>query len=178
MSTPSVEGQQQAGTEDVSVSRGQSNYEHDVSRPRLDLGKLREASLKDYGIRFVLGGAVSVLAALLSHWATPRFGGIFTAFPAILLASLTLIGEHDGQEESAEDAEGRVAGALALVVTAIFLSLTLTHLAGAAVLSAGLVLWLVVAMGIYGLAVRAGWLRTRETYDQQNPDDHKASERQ
>lgn len=149
--------------------------EHDVSRPRLNLGKLSKANPKDYAIRFVLGGVVSVVASLLGHWVTQRFGGIFTAFPAILLASLTLIGEHDGNEASAEDAAGGVAGALALVVLAVFLSLVLPRASGALALAAGVGLWLVLAVSLYGLAVRFGWLRTRARDDGENPDDRKAA---
>ncbi len=135
-------------------------HTRDASRPRLDLGKLRQARLKDYAIRFVFGGTISVLAALIGQWTTIRFGGIFTAFPAILLASLTLIGDQDGREASAEDAEGGVAGALALAIAAALLAATLPHMSGAASLLASLLLWLLLAVGLYGLAVRLGWLRT------------------
>jgi hypothetical protein len=144
----------QAGPSAVS-ERGQ-----DVSRPRLDVQKLREATVKDYAIRFVFGGAVSVLAALISHWTTGRFGGIFTAFPAILLASLTLIGHHEGQEAAAEDAEGGVVGALALAATAALLAVTLPRMPGVVALLASLALWLLITIGLYALAVRVGWLRT------------------
>lgn len=159
-----------------SASNGKLMRGRDVSWPRLEPQKLREASLRDYSIRFVLGGAVSVLAALLSQLVTQRFGGIFTAFPAILLASLTLIGQHDGQEASAEDAEGGVAGAIALALMTTFLSLTLVRVSGAMALGIGLILWLVLATGIYGLAVRAGWLRSYERDDQRNPDDGNATQ--
>jgi hypothetical protein len=138
----------------------------DESRPRIKLDKLREAKLKDYAIRFVFGGAISVLAVLIAHWTTERFGGVFTAFPAILLASLTLIGQRDGREPSSEDAAGGVAGALALMLTAVFLAATLDRLPGALSLVAALGLWLLVAVALYGLAVRLGWLRTvTETND-------------
>lgn len=132
-----------------------------MSRPRLNLARLKQAKLKDYAIRFAFGGVISVIAALLGHWITTRFGGIFTAFPAILLASLTLIGEHDGREQSAEDAEGGVAGALALVACALFIALTVTHLSGAASLLLALALWLALALAGYALGIKLGWLRTR-----------------
>lgn len=132
-----------------------------MSRPRLNLARLKQAKLKDYAIRFAFGGVISVIAALLGHWITTRFGGIFTAFPAILLASLTLIGEHDGREQSAEDAEGGVAGAAALVVCALFIALTVTRLAGATSLVLALLLWLALALAGYAVGVRLGWLRTK-----------------
>lgn len=134
----------------------------DVSRPRLDLSKLRQVKLKDYAIRFVFGGAISVIAALLGHWVTPRFGGVFTAFPAILLASLTLIGKKQGREQSAEDAEGGVLGAIAFVGIAAFIAATLAYISGAASLFLALAIWFAVAVGLYLLCIKVGLLRTYE----------------
>ena len=134
--------------------------ESDVSRPRLEQGKLREIKLPDLALRFGFGGAASVLAALIGHWTTQRFGGIFTALPAVLLASLTLIGQRDGDEPSAEDAEGGVAGACAFVGCATLLALLLPRLPGALALPVALAAWLACALLLYWLAVKAGWLRT------------------
>jgi hypothetical protein len=125
--------------------------------------------LKDYAIRVALGGVVSVAAALIGVWTTSRLGGVFTAFPAILPASLTLIGEKQGREQSAEDAEGGTLGAIAFVVAAAFIAATVTHLAGAASLLLALGLWLALAVGLYGFCVRAGLLRTY-TADQKRGD--------
>lgn len=143
------------------------------SHPRIDLSKIHKVTLKDYGIRFLFGGVISVLAALIGHWVTPRFGGLFTAFPAILLASLTLIGQQDGKEASAEDAEGGVAGAGALVVTAAFIAVTITLIAGAASLLAALGLWLILALLLYLLCVKVGWLRTYQKQAPKQPDQQK-----
>lgn len=134
----------------------------DVSRPKLDTSKLRQIKAKDYAIRFAFGGAISVIAALLGHWVTPRFGGVFTAFPAILLASLTLIGKKEGREKSAEDAEGGVLGALAFVAIAAFIAATLAYISGAASLFLALLIWLVVAVSLYLLCNKIGLLRTYE----------------
>ncbi len=131
-----------------------------TSLPHLERAKLRDLQWKDYTLRFLFGGSVSVLAALLGHWVTLRFGGLFTAFPAILLASLTLIGKKEGREPSAEDAQGGVVGAIALVGTAAFIALTLPVLAGALSLLGGLLLWLLLSLGLYLLGVKIGWLRT------------------
>ncbi|MGH2516569.1 MAG: DUF3147 family protein [Ktedonobacterales bacterium] len=134
----------------------------DVSRPRVDFSRLSQIHVKDYAMRFAFGGTISVLAALLGQWVTPRFGGVFTAFPAILLASLTLIGKEDGREESAEDAEGGVLGAIAFVAIAAFIAATLAYLSGAASLFLALLIWLVVAVGLYLLCIKLGLLRTFE----------------
>ncbi len=148
--------------------REHASDEADASQPRFDLSRLRESKLKDYAIRFLFGGAISVLAALIGHWITPRFGGVFTAFPAILLASLTLIGKHTGDEPSAEDAQGAAAGGLALVVMAIFIALTITRIPGAAALFAALGVWLIVAVAIYAAGVKIGWLRTVKREEEQD----------
>ncbi len=126
---------------------------------KLDLSQLKQVRLKDYIIRFLFGGAVSVIAALISVWTNDRIGGIFTAFPAILLASLTIINRMDGQHDAERDARGAIVGAIAFVVTALVLSLTLTVLAGALALVLALVVWLLCAIGLYALSYRSGWLR-------------------
>lgn len=138
-----------------------------TSRPRLDLSRLRQVSLKAYAIRFLLGGVVSLLATLAGHFVTHRFGGVFTAFPAILLASLTLIGQKEGREPSAEDAEGGSVGAIAFVASATLLATTLTILIGAASILAALIVWFILAIALYLLCVRLGWLRT---YPDQPPE--------
>ncbi len=139
----------------------------DVSRPRIDLSKLRKIQLKDYAIRFVFGGAISVIVALIGTGTTSRFGGVFTAFPAILLASLTLIGKKDGREQSAEDAEGGVVGAIAFVAAAAFIAATVTQTAGILSLLASLCLWLGIAVGFYLACIKIGLLRTYTADDAQ-----------
>ncbi|MGH2480306.1 MAG: DUF3147 family protein, partial [Ktedonobacteraceae bacterium] len=54
----------------------------------MDISQLRQIKIRDYALRFLFGGTVSVLASLIALWTTERIGGIFTTFPAILLASL------------------------------------------------------------------------------------------
>lgn len=148
----------------------QSPHSWKASFPHIERAKLHQIKLKDYALRFLFGGGVSVVAALLGHWVTPRFGGLFTAFPAILLASLTLIGKKEGREPSAEDAQGGVVGALALVGTAAFLAVTLPILAGVVSLLAALVLWLLLGLGLYLLGVKVGWLRTSLGEDRPKPE--------
>ena len=145
---------------DTSARHDADGEQRDVSKPKIQFSNLKEVRLKDYAIRFAFGGAVSVVASLIGHWTSVPFGGVFTAFPAILLASLTLIGEKDGREQSAEDAEGGVLGAIAFVVGAVFIAMTVTHIAGAASLLLALGIWVVLAVALYLLAVRVGLLRT------------------
>ncbi len=156
MSTFSTPPSDLSSREQVRGAPGQ----HDADRPRVDMSRLRQAKPKDYVIRFAFGGLVSVVAALIGHWTTPEFGGIFTAFPAILLASLTLIGKREGDEPSAEDAEGGALGAIALTATAAVITLTLTRVAGAVSLAGALGVWLILSLLLYLLAVKVGWLHT------------------
>jgi uncharacterized membrane protein (GlpM family) len=124
----------------------------------LEFSRLKKVKRRDYAIRFVFGGTISILAALIAHWTNTRIGGIFTAFPAILLASLTLIGRQEGNQQAEADAQGGVLGAIALVVTALVLSITLGLLAGALALLLALVVWLVGSVGLYLLSAKLGWL--------------------
>jgi uncharacterized membrane protein (GlpM family) len=142
----------------------------DADRPRVDMSRLRQAKPTDFVIRFAFGGLVSVVAALIGHWTTPEFGGIFTAFPAILLASLTLIGKREGDEPSAEDAEGGALGGIALTATAAVIALTLSRVAGAVSLVGALAVWLILGLLLYWLAVKIGWLHT-PSRDERPPSD-------
>ena len=124
-------------------------------RPGLSLGRLREASLRELGVRFGAGALTSVLSGLLGLLISPRIGGIMLAFPAILAASLTLIEEQEDSEEAREDARGAVAGALALAGFALLAWLLLGHLAAGLVLLCAVAVWLVLAVSLYVLL----WLR-------------------
>ncbi len=124
----------------------------------LDLSHVKEIKLRDYAIRFMFGGVVSVLAAAIGVWVTPRVGGIFTAFPAILLASLTMINKQEGKNRSMADARGGVIGAVALVLTSILLSITLGVGMGLLPLVLALVGWLIYSAGLYVLSAKVGWL--------------------
>jgi uncharacterized membrane protein (GlpM family) len=124
---------------------------------KLDFSQLKDIKIQEYLIRFLFGGAVSVLAQLITQWTTGRIGGIFTAFPAILLASLTIINRQSGREAAENDARGGIIGAIAFVITAIVLTVTLEWLAGWSLLLA-LLVWLVCGIGLYTLCVKMGWL--------------------
>lgn len=125
---------------------------------RLDLSQIKQIQLREFLVRFLLGGAVSVLAALIAQWTTIRIGGIFTTFPAILLASLTIIGEHEEKQAAEADAQGAIIGAVALVVASIVLSITLKFLVGAGAIFITLAIWLALSIGLYFLSIKLGWL--------------------
>jgi hypothetical protein len=58
---------------------------------RVQPAELRDASGRDWVMRLGFGAGVSALAGIVAALAGPRVGGLFLAFPAILLASLTLV---------------------------------------------------------------------------------------
>jgi hypothetical protein len=124
----------------------------------IDFSQFKKIKMQDYAIRFLFGGAVSVLAQLIALGTTGRIGGIFTTFPAILLASLTIINKKEGREAAAADARGGIVGSVGLVIAAIVLSVTLGLLVPALSLLFALAIWLACSIGLYLLSFRAGWL--------------------
>src|SRR5579859_5756633 len=94
-------------------------------RPSLQLSKLRKLRPRDLATRFVLGALTSILSAAIAATESARAGGPFLAFPAILLAGLTLVEKKEGPEKTRQDAHGAIIGAIAL---AAFATLTTTLL--------------------------------------------------
>ncbi|HEX6506515.1 MAG TPA: DUF3147 family protein [Chloroflexota bacterium] len=111
--------------------------------------RLRQMSLKEYSVRFVFGGLVTATVGVLGAAFGPSFAGLFLAFPAILVASLTLIGSHDGDKASGADALGAAVGAIGLMGFAIIIWALSNGLAGAAVLAVASAVWLVVSITIW-----------------------------
>jgi hypothetical protein len=120
-------------------------------RPRLEAGRLREVRPRELLVRFAFGASTSVLSAFVSLEFGPRAGGVLLALPAILAASVTLIGRKDGPEEAREGARGAVVGAIGLGCFAAVGALLFGRLPGAAVLALAGGVWTLAAMGIYRL---------------------------
>jgi hypothetical protein len=55
---------------------------------------LRQTGFYEFLVRFVLGGAMTVVAGLIAARFGPVVGGLFLSFPAIFPASATLIEKH------------------------------------------------------------------------------------
>ncbi len=118
--------------------------------PSLSSEGLKSPKWWEHALRFVFGGTIAVLAALLAERAGASAGGLFLAFPAILPASLTLVKKHDGRARATDDARGARLGAVALVAFAGAALLTYRH--GALIsLSVATVAWLVVAVLLWFL---------------------------
>jgi Protein of unknown function (DUF3147) len=126
---------------------------------QLNLSALRETRWYEYLIRFALGGAMTVIAGLITDHVGPIVGGLFLAFPAIFPASATLIEKHErerkekiglagarrGREAAALDAAGATLGSLGLAVFALIIWLLIELIPFLALVLAT-VAWLAVAV--------------------------------
>ena len=127
---------------------------------------LRQTRWYEYLVRFVLGGAMTVVAGFIAARFGPVIGGLFLAFPAIFPGSATLIEKHvrerkekaglpgarRGKEAAALDAAGAVLGSFGLAAFGLVIWLMIVQSpAWALVLAAAS--WLAVAV--------LGWLVRR-----------------
>ncbi len=121
-------------------------------RPR----ELAQPPVRDWVVRFAFGAGVSALAGVIAALAGPRVGGLFLAFPAILLASLTMIAEEDGVRLAREDARGAIFGTAGLFAFALVVAGTAARWPLWACLSAASVVWTAVSVGGYLVAKALG----------------------
>lgn len=127
-------------------------------------GALKTTSWWEHLIRFIFGGAITVIATLLARKYGPAFGGLFLAFPAIFPASATMLERHErmekeekgveagnrGGDAAALEARGAAIGSLALMIFAVFLWLLLP-VTSAWILVGAAVLWLVAAAAFWAI---------------------------
>jgi hypothetical protein len=120
---------------------------------------LRQTHWHEYLVRFVLGGAMTVVAGLIAGRFGPVIGGLFLAFPAIFPASATLIEKHvrerkekaglagvrRGKEAAALDAAGAALGSFGLAAFGLLIWLMIVWSPTYALLLAG-ASWLAVAV--------------------------------
>jgi hypothetical protein len=121
-------------------------------RPR----ELAQPPVRDWVVRFAFGAGVSALAGIVSALAGPRVGGLFLAFPAILLASLTMIAEEDGLRRARDDARGAIFGTAGLFGFALVVAGTATRWPLWICLTAASAAWTVVCVGGYLVARALG----------------------
>src|SRR4051812_4738777 len=129
-----------------------------VQRPalRLEPGKLKACGPKDWFIRFAFGAGTSLVAAVIAVVGGPLVGGTFLAFPAILLASLTLVAKEDGAARSRDDARGATFGALGLIVFGVLGAAAFTSLATPLVFLICTIGWAIVGLGAFLIAWAVG----------------------
>lgn len=107
---------------------------------------MRAIKVHEYVLRFLFGGAATVLAGLVAKVYGPGVGGLFLAFPAIFPASVTLIESHEKQRKAKAGSDGTHRGRLAASIDAAGATLGCVALGGF-----GLMLWLL-------LPAQSGWL--------------------
>ncbi|MFF0249315.1 DUF3147 family protein [Streptosporangium sandarakinum] len=133
--------------------RGRSDERRDDDEVRLAPRELGRTRPRDWLIRFAFGAGVSALAGVVATVAGPRFGGLFLAFPAILMASLTLVAKKESVRQARNEARGATFGAVGLFG---FAAVTAAALAGRwplwAALAAATAVWAVLSLGCYLLA--------------------------
>jgi hypothetical protein len=117
----------------------------------------------EYGVRFLFGGGITVIAGLLAKQFGPVFGGLFLAFPAIFPASATLVEKHErekkqkagivhtvrGRQAAALDARGATIGSLGLACFALLVWKLLPVWKAGVVLFGALSLWFSVSVLIW-----------------------------
>ncbi|MDP4171792.1 MAG: DUF3147 family protein [Bacillota bacterium] len=111
----------------------------------------------DLLIRFLLGGTavmISYLVTIISPW--KLLGGIFAAFPAVMLTAVFMVGLSSGSKKAANIANGSVYGMMGgiVCVTTVLFVLNSTGNWGLSIVC-GLVLWLGSSFAISLLRDRA-----------------------
>jgi Protein of unknown function (DUF3147) len=135
--------------------------------PEVHPGKLREPPARDWVIRFAFGAGISALAAVVTKVWGPAAGGLFLAFPAILLASLTLVAKQEGEHRAREDARGAALGALGLIGFGIVVWATTPQWPVWVTLLAATIAWAAVSGAAY--LIMAAWHRDKGTDQDQTP---------
>jgi len=138
---------------------------------RVSLDSVRQSHWYEFAIRFVLGGAITVIAGLIATHFGPAVGGLFLAFPAILPATGTLIekrereekqrhglhGEVRGRRAAGADAAGAVIGGLAMIVFALLVWRLLPRVSPSIALAVAVTAWFVCAMAFWFFRKRKLW---------------------
>jgi hypothetical protein len=103
---------------------------------RFDIRAAVKAKWYELLVRFVFGGAITVIAGLLAKSYGPVFGGLFLAFPAIFPATATLIETHEKQRKAHKRLSGTERGRFAAALYARG-----TELGSVALISFALAVW-------------------------------------
>lgn len=115
-----------------------------------DLGKLRQLRPSEAGTRFFAGALTSLFAGLIGL-ANEPIGGLFLAFPAILVAGLTLVERKENTAAARKIAHGSVAGGFGLIAFALTAIVTLETLPAPAALGAAFAAWSLVTACTYAV---------------------------
>src|ERR1700710_1272965 len=111
--------------------------------------------MTEYLVRFLLGGVVVSAFAMLGDILRPKsFAGLFGAAPSVALATLGIAVYRHGADYAAQQAWAMIAGAIALAVYSVVVCQLLirARLRAAPATLLSLVVWLIVAFGLFTLA--------------------------
>ena len=111
--------------------------------------------MTEYVVRFLVGGVVVSAFAMLGDMLRPKsFAGLFGAAPSVALATLGIAVYRHGADYAAQQTWAMTAGAIALAVYGLVVCQLLirTRLRAAAATLLSLVVWLVVAFGLFTVA--------------------------
>jgi hypothetical protein len=117
---------------------------------------VRKGSDLDYVVRFVAGGLIVSLFAVLGDVLRPKsFAGLFGAAPSVALATLTLTIAKKGPSYVATEAQSMLVGAVAFMVFACLVCQLLMRLRASALTATTtmLVAWIAVAFGLKQLLI-------------------------
>src|SRR5580692_12092646 len=92
-------------------------------RVEANFSSLKSTKMHEHVVRFVLGGAMTVVAGLIARKWGPVIGGLFLAFPAIFPAAATLIEQHEVKKKREVGRDGRRRGREAAALDALGASL-------------------------------------------------------
>ncbi|MGB7438377.1 MAG: DUF3147 family protein [Candidatus Acidiferrum sp.] len=132
-------------------------------RIQFHLDAVKKVKWYELGIRFLFGGAITLIAGVLAKRFGPLVGGLFLAFPAIFPASVTLLakkqsqkkaakgmnGEGRGKKAAAIEARGTIIGTIGLACFALVVWFSPEAWNSAMVLTLGTVAWLCVSLVIW-----------------------------
>jgi hypothetical protein len=113
--------------------------------------------MKEFVVRFLIGGAVISAFALLGDVLRPKsFAGLFGAAPSIALATLGLTIARHGKEYATTEARSMVLGAIAFCVYAYLVSRALVRYRQSTMATTLVLLpvWLGVSLGLCWMLLR------------------------
>ena len=73
----------------------------------ISFSSLKQTTVKEYALRFVLGGLVTAVVGLVAKEFGPVVGGLFLAFPSIFPAAITLVEKHEAEKKNANGKRGQ-----------------------------------------------------------------------
>jgi len=120
--------------------------------PNRERDQEKEAVLSELVIRFVIGGLVVTVFAMLGDLFKPKsFAGLFGAAPSVALASLAIAVHKHGNNYAAREARSMMAGAAALFVYCVLVTWLLKRrrLRARSATSLAAAAWFATAFGLW-----------------------------